>query len=113
MGNPMVTAHTSSGAESPTTPDTLDLVTTIGEPRLPRSGARPGAGRKVGSGRWGEATQVVRLPVSRILTVKELDTQGPTPCLRAHHPDFAPIILRPGQELQIWGVVGGVVRRLP
>ena len=32
--------------------------------------------------------------------------------LRAHHPDFAPIVLRPGQGLQIWGV-GGVVRRLP
>lgn len=64
-------------------------------------------------GRWGETTQVVRFPVSRIPTVKELDTQGPTPCLRAHHPDFAPIILQPGQELQIWGVVGGVVRRLP
>ena len=47
------------------------------------------------------------------LTVKELDTQGPTSCLRAHHPDCAPIILRPGQELQIWGVVGGVVRHLP
>ena len=30
------------------------------------------------------------------LTVKELDTQGPTPFLRAHHPDFAPIALRPG-----------------
>ena len=189
---------------------------------MPKGGARPGSGRKVGSGRWGEATQVIRLPVSSIpaiqawlgmtprlgaeladleparpgaplsrplfsspvpagfpspaeeyaegpldlhdylirhpaatfyvrvtgesmtgagilngdvlvvdrareprhgqyvvavidneLTVKELDTQGPTPCLRAHHPEFAPIILRPGQELQIWGVVGGVVRRLP
>ena len=189
---------------------------------MPRGGARPGAGRKVGSGRWGEATQVVRLPVSRIpaiqawlqatprlgpeltglelaqpgpplsrplftsrvpagfpspaeeyaegpldlhhhlirhpaatfyvrvtghsmtgagildgdllvvdrareprhgqyvvavldneLTVKGLDTQGPTPCLRAYHPDFAPITLRPGQEPKIWGVMGGVVRRLP
>ncbi len=189
---------------------------------MPRGGARPGAGRRVGSGRWGEATQVVRLPVSRIpeiqawlqvtprlgaelaglepahpgaplvrplfssrvpagfpspaeeyaegpldlhhylirhpaatfyvrvtgqsmtgagildgdvlvvdrareprhgdivvavidneLTVKELDSQGPTPRLLPHHPDFAVIDLRPGQELQIWGVVGGVVRRLP
>ena len=33
---------------------------------MPKGGARPGAGRKVGSGRWGEATQVIRLPVSRI-----------------------------------------------
>jgi DNA polymerase V len=57
--------------------------------------------------------QYVVAVIDNELTVKELDTQGPTPCLRAHHPDFAPIILRPGQELQIWGVVGGVVRRLP
>nr|MBP6735508.1 translesion error-prone DNA polymerase V autoproteolytic subunit [Chromatiaceae bacterium] len=57
--------------------------------------------------------QYVVAVIDNELTVKELDTQGPTPCLRAHHPDFAPIILRPGQELHIWGVVGGVVRRLP
>ena len=29
-----------------------------------------GAGRKVGSGRWGEATQVIRLPVSRIPAIQ-------------------------------------------
>ncbi len=51
--------------------------------------------------------------IDKELTVKELDTQGPTPCLRAYHPDFAPITLRPGQEPKIWGVMGGVVRRLP
>jgi DNA polymerase V len=188
---------------------------------MPRGGSRPGAGRKPGSGRWGEPTQVVRLPASRVavvtawlrapglgldlaglvparpgkprsrplfsssvpagfpspaeeyvegpldlndylirheaatfyvrvkgqsmtgvgildgdvlvvdrsreaqhgdiilavidneLTVKELDCQGPVPCLRAHHPDYAPIRLRSGQELLIWGVVTGVVRKLP
>jgi DNA polymerase V len=188
---------------------------------MPRGGTRPGAGRKSGSGRWGEATQVVRLPVSRVttvtdwlqapplgaeladlrparpgqprsrplfasrvpagfpspaeeyvegpldlndylirheaatfyvrvagqsmtgagildgdvlvvdrareprprdivlavidneLTVKELDCQGPTPVLRAHHPDYAPIVLAAEQELLIWGVVTGVVRKLP
>jgi DNA polymerase V len=56
---------------------------------------------------------IVVAVIDNELTVKELDTQGPTPCLRAHHPDFAPLTLRSGQELQIWGVVGGVVRRLP
>jgi DNA polymerase V len=188
---------------------------------MPRGGFRPGAGRKPGSGRWGETTQVVRLPASRVaavtawlqapplgaeladlrparpgrprsrplfasrvpagfpspaeeyvegpldlndylirheaatfyvrvtghsmtgagildgdvlvvdrsreprhrdivlavidneLTVKELDCQGPVPCLRAHHPDFAPIQLRSEQDLLVWGVVTGVVRKLP
>jgi DNA polymerase V len=47
------------------------------------------------------------------LKVKQLDRQGSTSRLRAHHPDFAVIELRPGQELQIWGVVSGGVRRLP
>lgn len=187
---------------------------------MPRGGTRPGAGRKLGSGRWGEPTQVVRLPASRVgvvnawlqapplgadlagltparlgeprsrplfasrvpagfpspaeeyvegpldlhqylirqeaatyyvrvkgqsmtgagildgdvlvvdrsrearhgdivlavidneLTVKELDRQGPVPCLRSHHPDYAPIALRPEQELLVWGVVAGVVRKL-
>ncbi|MBP6733273.1 MAG: hypothetical protein KAX51_00690 [Chromatiaceae bacterium] len=39
---------------------------------------------------------VVVAVIDNQLTVKELDTQGPTPFLRAHHPDFAPIALRPG-----------------
>jgi len=188
---------------------------------MPRGGVRPGAGRKPGSGRWGEPTKVVRLPVSRVsqiqtwleaprlgpdlegleparqapplqrplfssrvpagfpspaeeyaegtldlhryliphqessfyvrikgqsmtgagildgdllvvdrsreprhgdivlavidneLTVKELDQQGPQPRLRAHHPDYAPIAMRSEQELLVWGVVVGVVRKLP
>ena len=188
---------------------------------MPKGGARPGAGRKVGSGRWGEATQVIRLPISRIpeiqawlqatprlgpeladleparpgppltrplfssrvpagfpspadeyaegcldlhqylvpnrestfyvrvkgqsmtgagildgdllvvdrgreprhgsivlaiidneLTVKELDQQGPVPSLRSHHPDYAPIAPRAAQELVVWGVAIGVVRKL-
>ena len=37
---------------------------------MPRGGPRPGAGRKQGSGRWGEATQVVRLPASRVAVVQ-------------------------------------------
>ena len=187
---------------------------------MPRGGARPGAGRKVGSGRWGEPTKVVRLPLSRIpriqawleaprlgpdledlepagpgtplsrplfssrvpagfpspadeyaegnldlhqyliphrestfyvrvkgqsmtgagildgdllvvdrvreprhgsivlaiidneLMVKELDQQGPVPSLRSHHPDYGPIAPRTAQELLVWGVVVGVVRKL-
>ncbi len=83
-------------------PYTLVLVTPVGEPRCQQVAPAPAPSARTDPGRWGEATQVVRLPVSRIPTVKELDTQGPTPCLRAHHPDFAPLILRPGRELQIW-----------
>ena len=55
---------------------------------------------------------IVVAVIDNELTVKQLDTQGPTPRLRAHHPDFAVIDLRPGQELRIWGVEGFVVRRL-
>lgn len=54
---------------------------------------------------------MVRLPVSRIPAIQVW--LGMTPRLRAHHLAFAVIDLRPGQELRIWGVVGGVVRRLP
>jgi DNA polymerase V len=35
--------------------------------------------------------QYVVAVIDNELTVKELDTQGPTPRLRAHHRDFAPI----------------------
>ncbi len=39
-------------------------------PSNPRGGARPGAGRKPGSGPHGEPTQPLRLPVSAIPTVR-------------------------------------------
>jgi DNA polymerase V len=51
--------------------------------------------------------------VDNALTVKELDLRGPVPCLRAHHPDYPPLVPREGQELEVWGVVAGVVRKLP
>jgi len=56
---------------------------------------------------------IVLAIIDNELTVKELDSQGVAPCLRAHHPDFAPIDLRSEQQFQVWGVVTGVVRRLP
>lgn len=56
---------------------------------------------------------IVMAVIDNELTVKILDSQGAPPRLRAHHPDLAVIDLRPGQELRIWGVVGGAVRRLP
>lgn len=46
------------------------------------------------------------------LTVKELHRDAETIRLLPRNPDFAPIELKPGQELTIWGVVKGVVRKL-
>ncbi len=37
---------------------------------MPRGGKRKGAGRKVGSGKYGEPTKPVRVPVSLIDKVK-------------------------------------------
>ena len=56
---------------------------------------------------------IVVAVVDNALTVKELDLRGPVPCLRAHHPDYPPLVPREGQELEVWGVVAGVVRKLP
>jgi DNA polymerase V len=56
---------------------------------------------------------IVVAVIDNELTVKELDLQGPVPRLRAHHPDYAPIALRTEQELLVWGVVTGVVRKFP
>jgi DNA polymerase V len=46
------------------------------------------------------------------LTVKELQRDAETIRLLPRNPDFVPIELKPGQELTIWGVVKGVVRKL-
>lgn len=46
------------------------------------------------------------------LTVKEFSNQNGQVQLLAHNPDFKPIEIRHGQELTIWGVVAGVVRKL-
>jgi len=46
------------------------------------------------------------------LTIKELHREGTTVTLRARNPEFQPIEFKIGQELVIWGVVKGVVRKL-
>jgi DNA polymerase V len=46
------------------------------------------------------------------LTVKELAIENGWVRLLPHHPDYPPIDFKTGQELTIWGVVKGVVRKL-
>lgn len=46
------------------------------------------------------------------LTVKHLARHGGTWCLEAAHPDYPPLCVGEDQELIIWGVVTGVVRRV-
>jgi DNA polymerase V len=46
------------------------------------------------------------------LTVKELYRLNGQVRLLPHNPEFQPIEIRDGQELTIWGVVKGVVRKL-
>ena len=48
-------------------------------PNKQRGGKRQGAGRKAGSGAFGEATQAVRVPVSLIPTLKNLLKQHGKP----------------------------------
>ena len=55
---------------------------------------------------------IVLAIIDNELMVKELDQQGPVPSLRSHHPDYGPIAPRTAQELLVWGVVVGVVRKL-
>lgn len=55
---------------------------------------------------------VVVAVIDGALTVKELNRQGDTITLRARNPEFKPIEFKLGQELVIWGVVKGVVRKL-
>jgi DNA polymerase V len=46
------------------------------------------------------------------LTVKELSHSNGQMRLLSHHPEYPPIEFKPGQELVIWGVVKGVIRKL-
>jgi DNA polymerase V len=55
---------------------------------------------------------IVLAVVDGELTVKELSRKPGAVRLLPHNPDFSPIEFRPGQELVIWGVVKGVVRKL-
>ncbi|QUS40671.1 hypothetical protein RPMA_18915 [Tardiphaga alba] len=45
--------------------------------KKPRGGRRPGAGRPRASGRYGEPTLPVRIPISLILPVRRLLELGP------------------------------------
>lgn len=55
---------------------------------------------------------IVLAVIDNELTVKELFMQNGLVRLLPHHPDYAPIEIKAGQELTIWGVVKGVVRKL-
>lgn len=55
---------------------------------------------------------IVLAVIDNELTVKELSVQGGTVRLLPHNPDYPPIEIRQGQELTVWGVVKGVVRKL-
>lgn len=55
---------------------------------------------------------VVVAVIDNELTIKELSIEGKAISLLPHNPDFQPITLKPGQELTVWGVVVGVVRKL-
>ena len=46
------------------------------------------------------------------LTVKRLSRRGGRVRLLAEHPGYAPIEFKDGQELTVWGVVTGIVRRM-
>ena len=45
------------------------------------------------------------------LTIKRLYRRPDGVALHPANPDFAPILFRDGMTLEIWGVVGGVVRK--
>lgn len=55
---------------------------------------------------------IVLAVVNGEMTVKELHRQNGITRLLPHNPNFLPIEIREGQELIIWGVVKGVVRKL-
>ena len=55
---------------------------------------------------------VVIAVVDGEFTVKRLHKRGGKIRLLAENPDFAPIELKDGQELQIWGVVTSVIHRM-
>ena len=55
---------------------------------------------------------IVLAVIDNELTVKELHLENGWVRLLPHNPDFPPIDFKTGQELTIWGVVKGVVRKL-
>ncbi len=55
---------------------------------------------------------IVLAVIDNELTVKELYRQSGQVRLLPSNPEYSPIEIKPGQELTIWGVVKGVVRKL-
>lgn len=55
---------------------------------------------------------IVLAIIDNEFTIKELYRHRGVVRLLPHNPEFAPIDIKPGQELAIWGVVKGVVRKL-
>jgi DNA polymerase V len=55
---------------------------------------------------------IVLAVIDNELTVKELYQQNGQVRLLPHNPDFQPIEIKEGQELSVWGVVKGVIRKL-
>jgi DNA polymerase V len=55
---------------------------------------------------------IVLAVIDNELTVKELHLENGWVRLLPNNPDFPPIDFKTGQELTIWGVVKGVVRKL-
>lgn len=56
-------------------------------------------------------SHIVIAAVDGEFTIKRLFKRGPRVELRAENPAFAPIRFADGSQLEIWGVVVGVVRR--
>lgn len=56
-------------------------------------------------------SHIVIAAVDGEFTIKRLFKRGPRVELRAENPAFAPIRFPDGSQLEIWGVVVGVVRR--
>ncbi|MBA3597734.1 MAG: translesion error-prone DNA polymerase V autoproteolytic subunit [Methylibium sp.] len=54
---------------------------------------------------------IVIAAVDGEFTVKRLRRRGTQVSLEADAPGFAPIVLKEGQEMTVWGVVVGCVRR--
>ena len=43
---------------------------------MPRGGARKGAGRPKGQGKYGEQTKAVRIPISKVRYISEVINKG-------------------------------------
>ncbi len=76
------------------------------------AGIHPGDILVVDRALQAEPGRVVIAVVDGELTVKRLLRDGQGWVLQPENPDYAPIPIREGQELQIWGVVAHVIHSL-